>query len=100
MKRALDQRNLRDGLKHAASMLGELRTSALGPKSYYDLYISATDGGLCCCLLCLLLASCCLSLMSLFAVTAGIACPVVVVAAVATFVAVVSLTPALPTRIS
>ena len=43
MKRALDQRNLRDGLKHAASMLGELRTSALGPKSYYDLYIAATD---------------------------------------------------------
>ena len=44
MKRALDQRNLRDGLKHAAVMLGELRTSALGPKSYYDLYIAATDG--------------------------------------------------------
>ena len=43
MKRALDQRNLRDGLKHASSMLGELRTSALGPKSYYDLYIAATD---------------------------------------------------------
>ena len=43
MKRALDQRNLRDGLKHASSMLGELRTSALGPKSYYDLYIAVTD---------------------------------------------------------
>ena len=43
MKRALDQRNLRDGLKHAASMLGELRTSALGPKSYYELYIAVTD---------------------------------------------------------
>ena len=43
MKRALDQRNLRDGLKHAATMLSELRTSALGPKSYYDLYIAATD---------------------------------------------------------
>ena len=37
MKRALDQRNLRDGLKHASTMLSELRTSALGPKSYYDL---------------------------------------------------------------
>ena len=43
MKRALDQRNLRDGLKHASSMLSELRTSALGPKSYYDLYIAVTD---------------------------------------------------------
>ena len=26
------QRNLRDALKNASSMLGELRTSALGPK--------------------------------------------------------------------
>ena len=43
MKRALDQRNLRDGLKHASSMLSELRTSALGPKSYYDLYMAVTD---------------------------------------------------------
>ena len=43
MKRALDQRNVREALKHASSMLGELRTSALGPKAYYDLYISATD---------------------------------------------------------
>ena len=43
MKRALDQRNLRDGLKSASTMLGELRTSALGPKAYYDLYIAATD---------------------------------------------------------
>ena len=43
MKRALDQRNLRDGLKHASTMLGELRTSVLGPKAYYDLYISVTD---------------------------------------------------------
>jgi len=43
MKRSLDQRNLRDALKHAAQMLGELRTSALGPKAYYGLYIDATD---------------------------------------------------------
>ena len=43
MKRALDQSELRDALKHASSMLGELRTSLLGPKAYYDLYISATD---------------------------------------------------------
>lgn len=32
MKRSLDQRNLRDALKHASQMLGELRTSNLGPK--------------------------------------------------------------------
>lgn len=43
MKRALDQRNLRDALKHASTMLSELRTSLLGPKNYYDLYITATD---------------------------------------------------------
>jgi len=34
---------LRDALKHASQMLGELRTSALGPKAYYGLYIDATD---------------------------------------------------------
>ena len=28
MKRALDQRNLRDGLKHASSMLGESHVGA------------------------------------------------------------------------
>ena len=43
MKRSLDQRSLRDALKHASAMLGELRTSALGPKAYYDLYIAVTD---------------------------------------------------------
>ncbi|KOO22302.1 vacuolar sorting protein 35 [Chrysochromulina tobinii] len=43
MKRSLDQRNLRDALKHASQMLGELRTSNLGPKAYYSLYIDATD---------------------------------------------------------
>ena len=43
MKRALDQRNLRDALKHASTMLSELRTSLLGPRNYYDLYITATD---------------------------------------------------------
>ena len=43
MKRALDARNLRDGLKFASAMLGELRTGSLGPKAYYDLYIAATD---------------------------------------------------------
>ena len=43
MKRALDGRNLRDGLKHASTMLGELRTGSLGPKAYYELYIAVTD---------------------------------------------------------
>lgn len=38
-----DHKNLREGLKFAALMLGELRTSKLGPKAYYELYISATD---------------------------------------------------------
>mmetsp|Transcript_19670 Transcript_19670/g.32780 ORF Transcript_19670/g.32780 Transcript_19670/m.32780 type:complete len:771 (+) Transcript_19670:13-2325(+) len=43
MKRALDQRNLRTALQHAATMLGELRTASLSPKNYYDLYIAVTD---------------------------------------------------------
>jgi len=42
MKRALDQRHLRTALQHAATMLGELRTGALGPKAYYDLYMGVT----------------------------------------------------------
>ena len=31
-----------DALKHASSMLGELRTSLLSPKSYYELCILPT----------------------------------------------------------
>lgn len=42
MKRALDQRHLRTALQHASTMLGELRTSALSPKAYYDLYMDVT----------------------------------------------------------
>ncbi|KAK9468248.1 vacuolar protein sorting-associated protein 35 [Lipomyces arxii] len=34
---------LMDALKHASSMLSELRTSALGPKQYYELYMSVFD---------------------------------------------------------
>lgn len=34
---------LMDALKHASSMLSELRTSSLGPKQYYELYMSVFD---------------------------------------------------------
>lgn len=37
MKRLLDKSRLNDALKHASLMLGELRTSLLSPKSYYEL---------------------------------------------------------------
>lgn len=39
MKRALDNGNLRDGLKYASNMLCELRTGLLSPKNFYELYI-------------------------------------------------------------
>lgn len=37
MKRALDRNELMEGLKHAAQLLCELRTSLLTPKFYYRL---------------------------------------------------------------
>ncbi|ESO93143.1 hypothetical protein LOTGIDRAFT_206542 [Lottia gigantea] len=43
MKRCLDKGKLMDGLKHASTMLGELRTSLLSPKSYYELYMAISD---------------------------------------------------------
>jgi len=43
MKRCLDKSKLMDGLKHASNMLGELRTSLLSPKSYYELYMAISD---------------------------------------------------------
>ncbi|XP_077302985.1 vacuolar protein sorting 35 [Arctopsyche grandis] len=43
MKRCLDKSKLTDALKHASTMLGELRTSLLSPKSYYELYMAITD---------------------------------------------------------
>lgn len=43
MKRALDDDNLRDALRFSAAMLGELRTSLLGPQRYYELYMQAFD---------------------------------------------------------
>lgn len=38
LRRALDKESTRDALKAASAMVGELRTSQLGPKNYYDLY--------------------------------------------------------------
>ncbi|XP_055379724.1 vacuolar protein sorting-associated protein 35 isoform X2 [Condylostylus longicornis] len=43
MKRFLDKGRLMDALKCASTMLGELRTSLLSPKSYYELYMAITD---------------------------------------------------------
>lgn len=43
MKRCLDKGRLMDGLKHASTMLGELRTSMLSPKSYYECYMAISD---------------------------------------------------------
>lgn len=37
MKRFLDKSRLMDALKSASTMLAELRTSLLSPKSYYEL---------------------------------------------------------------
>ena len=43
MKRALDNENRDEALKHASTMISELSTSALSPKMYYDLYMSVFD---------------------------------------------------------
>ncbi|XP_023678494.2 vacuolar protein sorting-associated protein 35-like [Paramormyrops kingsleyae] len=43
MKRCLDKNKLMDALKHASNTLGELRTSMLSPKSYYELYMAISD---------------------------------------------------------
>jgi len=43
MKRFLDGNNLREGLKCASAMTGELRTAKLTPKNYYELYMNVTD---------------------------------------------------------
>jgi vacuolar protein sorting-associated protein 35 len=39
MKRAMDNDNLREALKHASNLICELRTSLLSPKNYYELYM-------------------------------------------------------------
>ncbi|CAF0907257.1 unnamed protein product [Didymodactylos carnosus] len=43
MKRVLDQGVVMDGLKHAANMLSELRTSLLSPKNYYELHVVVVE---------------------------------------------------------
>ncbi|KAJ1970421.1 retromer complex subunit Vps35 [Dimargaris xerosporica] len=43
MRRCLESGKLMDGLKHCSTMLAELRTSALTPKNYYELYMSIFD---------------------------------------------------------
>ena len=43
MKRALDNNNVREALKNAMGMTGELRTAKLSPKNYYELYMNVTD---------------------------------------------------------
>ncbi|WFD19900.1 retromer complex subunit Vps35 [Malassezia caprae] len=43
MKRYLDTDRVMDALKSASTMLNELRSSALSPKQYYELYMAAFD---------------------------------------------------------
>ncbi|KAH8918389.1 vacuolar protein sorting-associated protein 35 [Atractiella rhizophila] len=43
MRRCLDNDQLMDALKSASTMLGELRTSVLSPKQYYELYMAVFD---------------------------------------------------------
>lgn len=43
MKRVLDQQSVMEGLKHAANMLSELRTSLLSPKNYYELRTNKSE---------------------------------------------------------
>jgi len=43
LRRHLDQEQIMESLKAASSMLAELRTSSLGPKQYYELYMAVFD---------------------------------------------------------
>lgn len=43
MKRVLDQQSVMEGLKHAANMLNELRSSVLSPKNYYELRTTLSE---------------------------------------------------------
>ncbi|KAG8926157.1 Vacuolar protein sorting-associated protein 35 [Tulasnella sp. 418] len=43
MRRHLESDQLMDALKAASTMLGELRTSSLSPKNYYELYMAVFD---------------------------------------------------------
>eukprot|EP00793_Prasinoderma_coloniale_P000638 PRCOL_00003787-RA len=42
MRRAIDEGSLRDALRCANELLGELRTSLLAPQKYYELYVAVT----------------------------------------------------------
>lgn len=43
MMRCLDNNNLREALKCASALTGELRTAKLSPQSYYELYMNVTN---------------------------------------------------------
>ncbi|KJE92897.1 vacuolar protein sorting-associated protein Vps35 [Capsaspora owczarzaki ATCC 30864] len=43
MKRCLDKNKLMDALKHCSTMLSELRTAMMSPKTYYELYMTVSD---------------------------------------------------------
>lgn len=43
MRKSIEDDNMREALKFAAAMLGELRTSQLSPQKYYELYMQAFD---------------------------------------------------------
>lgn len=43
MRKAIDEDNMQEALRHSAALLGELRTSLLGPQKYYELYVQVND---------------------------------------------------------
>lgn len=43
MQRALDASDMREALKHASSMISEMKTSTMSPKTYYQLYMQIFD---------------------------------------------------------
>jgi vacuolar protein sorting-associated protein 35 len=43
MQRALDSADMREALKHASSMISEMKTSTMSPKTYYQLYMQVFD---------------------------------------------------------
>ena len=38
-----DEDNMEESLRHSVALLGELRTSMLGPQKYYELYMHVND---------------------------------------------------------
>lgn len=43
MRRALENADLRKGLKYSSEMLAELKTSVLAPRNYYILFMTIFD---------------------------------------------------------